>query len=154
MYVCTIKLTLSNSQHTHTHTHTHTDPLQSVSIMGHLWSYYCSSLSQPSTPGYVLPTYHSTLEKLPWSLFFPDLASMDSMMKLRLVDNVTSFAFLGQIFPLFDWKTIAAAYRLASVWKLDDLYQVHILPYCTQLGNPRSTSTVSSHMYHYVVCKG
>jgi hypothetical protein len=89
--------------------------------MGLLWSHYCSSLSQPSTPHYVHSTYHLTLEKLPWSLFFPDLAAMDAMMKLRLMDNVASFVFLGKIFPLFDWKTIAAAYRLASGF--DDLYQ-------------------------------
>ena len=101
-------------------THTHTDPLQSVSVMGLLWTYYCSSLSQPSTPRHVLSTYHSTLEELPWSLFFPDLAAMDAMMKLRLIDNMASFVFLGKVFPLLDWKTIAAAYRLASVF--DDLY--------------------------------
>ena len=106
--------------HTQIHNTIHTDPLQSASIMGLLWSYYCSSLSQPSTPRYVLSTYHSTLEELPWSLFFPDLASMDSMMKLRFVNNHSSFVFLGQIFPLFDWKTIAAAYRSACMF--DDLY--------------------------------
>ena len=101
-------------------TRTHTDPLQNVSVLGLLWTYYCSSLSQPSTPRHVLSTYHSTLEELPWSLFFPDLAAMDAMMKLRLMDNMASFVFLGKVFPLLDWKTIAAAYRLASVF--DDLY--------------------------------
>ena len=47
---------------------------------------------------------------------------MDSMMKLRLMDNLASFVFLGQIFPLIDWKTIAAVYRLADVF--DGLYQI------------------------------
>ena len=118
--------------------------------MGLLWSYYCSSLSQPTTPRHVLLTYHSTLEELPWSFFFPDLAAMDAMMKLRLMDNVASFVFLGKVFPLFDWKTIAAAYRLASV--LDDLYllwpyfYVSCMQWCESTEWLLSTSAVPHHV--------
>ena len=109
------------------YTHVHTDPLQSVSIMGLLWAHYCSSFSQPFTPRYLLNVYHSSFEKLPWSLFFPDLASLDSMMKLRLTDNnISSFVFLGQIFPLIEWKTIGATYRYLcrSMKGIDDLYPI------------------------------
>lgn len=79
--------------------------------MGLMWGYYCDTLVQPSTPGYLLSAYHSALERLPWSTFFPSLAAMDSMMKLSLTNHPSSFVFLGQIFPLLDWKTIGAEYR-------------------------------------------
>ena len=114
--------------HTHTHTHTRTDPLESVSIMGLLWSHYCNSLVQSSTPAYLLSPFHSALETLPWSTFFPGLDAMDHMMKLSLTNQPSSFVFLGQIFPLFDWKTIGAAYRYMA-----SQHGLHISPIYTHV---------------------
>ena len=87
------------------------DSAESVSIMGLMWNHYCSTLALPTTPGSLLSAYHSTLEQLPWSSFFPDLAAMDSMMKLKNYPP-SCFVFLGRVFPLLDWKTVGAAYRL------------------------------------------
>ena len=83
--------------------------------MGLVWNHYCTAFAPSTTPSYVLSTYHSALEQLPWSMFLPDLSAIDAMMKLKMTDNVPSFVFLGKVFPLFDWKTVAAAYRLETV---------------------------------------
>ena len=89
------------------------DPTGSNSIMSHLWRYYCSTLSLPNTPPYIMEIYHSTMKDLPWSTFYPDLAALDVMMKLKLVEHYphSCFVFVGSVFPQFDWKRIAAGYQ-------------------------------------------
>ena len=60
--------------------------------------------------------YHASLASLPWSYYFPDLAALESMMKLKLMEQypASCFVFLGKIFPSFDWRSIVAAYWLVG----------------------------------------
>ena len=89
-----------------------TDPAQQYSILALQWENYCSTLSLPAPPSAVLRVYHAHLVNLPWGDYFPDLAAVEAMMKLKLMDyyNPASFVFLGSIFPKISWKTIVAAY--------------------------------------------
>ena len=81
--------------------------------MSHVWRYYCTSLCLPHTHPHVTTTYHSVLVRLPWCSFTPDLAALDAMTKLRLLDTSprSCFVFLGRIFPSIEWKRIAASYQ-------------------------------------------
>lgn len=81
--------------------------------MSHVWSYYYDTLCQPHTPSHITHTYHTALVKLPWSTFTPNLTALDSMTKLRLREDLprSCFVFLGQVFPLIEWKRIAVNYQ-------------------------------------------
>ena len=45
------------------------------------WVYYCEHLSL-ANKDYVLSTYHDKLTKLPWEEFYPDLSSIEYMIKV------------------------------------------------------------------------
>ena len=53
----------------------------SNSAVSLLWVYYCEHLSL-ANKDYVLSAYHDKLTKLPWEEFFPDLSSIEYMIKV------------------------------------------------------------------------
>jgi hypothetical protein len=80
--------------------------------MALLWEFYCTSLTVPSPPPSVLQVYHTHLVNLPWSQYLPDLAAIEAMMKLKLMDYYapSCFVFLGSVFPKIEWKAIVTGY--------------------------------------------
>lgn len=89
-----------------------TDPTQQYSIMALLWEYYCSTLTCPSPSSPILQVYHAHLSRLPWQQYYPDLAAIEAMMKLKLMESYAPpcFVFLGGIFPKIEWRAIVTGY--------------------------------------------
>jgi hypothetical protein len=106
------------------------DPAQQFSVMALLWEYYCSTLTLPALPRPVLQVYHAHLVKLPWHEYCPDLAAVEAMMKLKIMDyyDPSCFVFLGRIFPKIQWKAIVAGYCDISLHGNPEApFQLHVM---------------------------
>ena len=93
--------------------------------MALLWEYYCSTLACPSPSSSTLYVYHTHLTRLPWQQYYPDLAAIEAMMKLKLMDCYSQpcFVFLGGVFPKIEWRVIVTGYWcVCNFVSLDDVY--------------------------------
>jgi len=58
-----------------------------------LWNHYVKVLATPqSVPDHVLTVYHTQLVVMPWKGFFPDMDSIEMMVKVRNFSPLVSYS--------------------------------------------------------------
>ncbi|XP_044132236.1 ectopic P granules protein 5 homolog isoform X1 [Bufo gargarizans] len=81
---------------------------------GALWlhlMHYCESCTAPMHPEYILYTYHTEYNKLPWKDMYPDQTLMEEFFKVERGSPKSCFLFLGGVLCDVNWMNV-----LADAW--------------------------------------
>ncbi|KAG7481387.1 hypothetical protein MATL_G00066210 [Megalops atlanticus] len=79
---------------------------------GALWlhlMHYCDTCTSPKMPEYLLYTYHTEYNRLPWKDLHPDQALMDQFFKVERGSPKSCFLFLGGLLCEVNWVSVLSS---------------------------------------------
>uniref|UniRef100_A0A8I3W1T9 Ectopic P-granules 5 autophagy tethering factor n=1 Tax=Callithrix jacchus TaxID=9483 RepID=A0A8I3W1T9_CALJA len=81
---------------------------------GALWlhlMHYCEACTAPKMPEFILCTFHSAYQKLPWKDLHPDQMLMEAFFKVERGSPKSCFLFLGSVLCEVNWVSV-----LSDAW--------------------------------------
>lgn len=77
-----------------------------TNVLSMFWSYYVRHLAKKGVREDILYAYHRAMAGLPWNEFYPDVYSMEAMIKMYEAGQESCLLFLASIFPRIQWTGI------------------------------------------------